>query len=93
MNILKIEKNIPLPPLKIKRVSKYEFLEHLEIGDSFVVDDKTTDFSPKESVRSCYSYSLKLRQRGGRFEDFRIRTRTLIGLSGNPASVRIWRVQ
>ena len=92
-SIIKIEKHIPMPMTRGERSSKYEFLQSLEIGDSFVIDSNTDGFTPKESVSSCYAYAHQLRERGGEFVDFRVRTRTLNGSSDRPMAVRIWRVQ
>ena len=92
MNILKIEKDVPMPTAYRDRVSKYKFLEELVVGDSFIIDLNTTGFFPRESARACYSYAGDLRERGGRFQGFRIRTQTLTGSSDNPKSIRIWRV-
>ena len=92
MNILKIEKNVPMPEERNYGGLKYQFLERLDVGDSFVVDSNTSDFSPKETQQGCYTYSSKLRAKGGRFRNFRISARLESGTTKRPRSVRIWRV-
>ena len=89
---IKIEKHIPVPEARNFGVSKYKFLESLEIGDSFIVDINTAGFSPKESPAGCYNYAQKLREKGGKFRDFRVASRLLGGTTRRPKSVRIWRV-
>ena len=89
---IKIEKHIPMPEQRSERSSKYGFLEKLEVGDSFIIDDNTPGFTPKESLSSCYTYAQKLRSRGGEFKTFWVATRTLIGNTKRPKSVRIWRI-
>ena len=90
--VIQIEKHIPMPAQRGDGSSKYDFLKDLELGDSFVIDDNTPDFDPKEALSSCYSYAYKLREKGGEFGGFRISARTLRGNTKRPRSVRIWRV-
>ena len=92
MNVIKIDKHVPMPAQRGNGSSKYDFLKELEIGDSFVIDDNTPDFDPKEGLSSCYSYIYKLRQQGGEFRGIRISARTIRGNTKRPRAVRIRRV-
>lgn len=49
----KIEKGVPVPPLRVERISKYPFKE-MEIGDSFEVNEKI-EFSRVRNSLSTYS--------------------------------------
>ena len=92
-NVIKIEKNIPVPHWIVNRSSKYGFLKTLEIGDSFLINGDTPDFHPKSAASGCYSYAMMLRKKGGLHRDYRISCRTLDGTFAQPKQVRIWRVQ
>ncbi len=92
-NVIRIDKHVPVPPLRGQGGSKYEFLTELDVGDSFVIDSHNPDFTPKETISSVYSFAHILRQRGGQFRNFRVATRTLKGSFRRPKAVRIWRVK
>jgi hypothetical protein len=92
-NVIKIEKNIPVPKWIPNRNSRYSFLKTLEVGDSFLINGDTPDYNPKSAASSCYSYALMLRRKGGLHRNYRICCRTLVGTFKNPRQVRIWRVQ
>ena len=92
-NVIKIDRNVPVPKMVCRRSSRYSFLRDLDVGDSFVINGSTPDFNPKGAISSCYTYALTLRRRGGMYKNFRIACRTLEGTFKRPKEVRIWRVQ
>ena len=92
-NVIKIDRNVPVPKMLYHRTSRYDFLKHLDVGDSFVINGDTPDYNPKQASSSCYSFALSLRRKGGMHKNFRIACRTLEGSFRRPRSVRIWRVQ
>ena len=100
MNVIKIDKNIPLPKVThANRHSHFHFLKSLEVGDSFIVNGNTPNLNPKSAMTACYSLAKKYRDlsvRGGsdyQLRNFRISIRTQDGTSLKPKSVRIWRVR
>ena len=100
MNVIKIDKNIPLPKVThANRRSHFHFLKSLEVGDSFMVNGNTPNLSPKSAMTACYSLAKKYRDlsvRGSsdyQLRNFRISIRTQEGTSLKPKSVRIWRVR
>ena len=88
MNIT-IEKNIPIPEVfRANRDSeKYNFLEHLEVGDSFVISHSTPNFVPESARR--YIYTLQTKRDTSR----KYTIRTLSGKSENPRAIRVWRIR
>ena len=92
-NVIKIEKNIPVPHWTANRRSRYSFLENLEVGESFLINGDTPDYTPKSAASSCYTYAMILRKKGGLHRDYRISCRTIKVTFSNPKQVRIWRVQ
>ena len=94
-NIIKIEKNIPMPiPTQrgYGRTSRLSFIKEIEVGDSFVINGLTPDITPKSAISSVYSLATKLRKKGGQYYNFRMAVKILQGNAKNPRSVRIWRV-
>ena len=87
INVITIEKNIPIPTLTWSKGNpeKYKFVDIMETGDSFRVNGNTPNFSPS-TVRS-YVYGLNSKTE----KTFTIRT--LEGNSGNPTSIRVWRIR
>lgn len=87
VNIITIEKNIPIPAIVWERANpeKYNFINSMEIGDSFKVNGITPDFIPA-TVRS-HIYGLNSKGH----KQFTIRT--LDGCSKNPKSIRVWRTK
>ena len=91
-NVIKIEKNIPMPVRTyFGRGSRYGFIKDLEVGDSFVINGNTPDFTPKSAMSTVYSVAHSFRKKTGR--DFRVSCRILAGTNRNPLSVRIWRTK
>ena len=94
-NVIKIEKNIPIPSVTqggYGRTSRLAFIREIEVGDSFVINGHTPDITPKSAICSVYSLATKLRKKGGQYYNFRMSIRILQGNARNPRSVRIWRV-
>ena len=90
-NVIKIEKNIPMPSRNyFGRGSRYGFIKDLEVGDSFVINGNTPDFTPKSAMSTVYSVAHSLRKKG---HDFRVSCRILAGTNRKPLSVRIWRTR
>ena len=87
INIITIEKNIPIPALTWSKGSpeRYNFMDRMENGDSFRVNGNTPNFHPS-TVRS-YVYGLNSKTE----KIFTIRT--LEGNSSNPMSIRVWRIR
>ena len=86
-NVITIEKNIPLPELKVGRDRmKYVFLNAMEVGDSFCINGNTPDYSPKAVRSHVYGrHSTKSK--------VRYTVRTVRGDSNNPKEIRVWRVK
>ena len=64
---------------------RYRFLKSVEVGDSFVINGNTPDFTPKGVRQYLYSQHSK----SGR----RYTIRTLSGPNENPTAIRAWRIQ
>ena len=85
-NVITIEKNVPIPELSWScNTTKYNFMDNLELTDSFYINGNTPDFSPV-SVRS-YVYGLNSKT------DRKYTIRTIEGPSKNPVAIRIWRTK
>ena len=86
-NIITIEKNIPIPELRIGgNRMKYIFLNNMEIGDSFCINGNSPDYSPKAVRSHVYGkHSTKVKAR--------YTVRTIKGDSENPKEIRVWRIQ
>ena len=86
LNIITIEKNIPIPAIVNGRgcAEKYNFIQTMEIDDSFKINGVTPDFSPV-GVRA-HVYGLNSTT------DRTYTIRTIEGHSSNPKTIRIWRV-
>lgn len=83
-NVITIERNIPIPALTwTSRTIKYDFMNNLEVSDSFYINGNTPDFSPV-SVRS-YVYGLNCET------NRKYTIRTIEGPSKNPTAIRVWR--
>ena len=88
INIITIEKNIPIPEPRIAGGRKflYGFLRSVEVGDSFVINGNTPGFTPK-GVRQ-YLYCQHCKKHGRRYT-----IRTLSGPNEKPTAIRAWRIQ
>jgi hypothetical protein len=86
-NVITIEKGIPMPSYnKGKSQSyKYVFMNRMQVGDSFSINEDNPDYTPK-SVR-CYVYSKQIKN------NRKYSVRTTKGHSDNPTSIRVWRTQ
>ena len=86
VNVITIEKNVPMPALTWGRSSiKYNFIDSMEVLDSFCINGNTPSFKPL-GVKA-YVYGLNSTTE----KTFTIRT--LEGNSGNPTSIRVWRIR
>ena len=86
-NVITIEKNIPIPERQYHSLhQKYDFVRNMEVGDSFSINGNTPDFTPA-AVRS-FIYGQNANKRTNRYT-----IRTTAGRSGNPSSIRVWRVK
>ena len=87
-NVITIEKNVPIPALTwncARDITKYNFMNNLEINDSFYINGNTPDFNPV-SVRS-YVYGLNSKT------EQKYTIRTLEGPSNSPIAIRVWRTE
>ena len=89
-NVITIEKNVPIPESRsvCQTTTKYDFIQNMEIGDSFVVDNTNPDINPK-LVRG-YVYGLKHKRKDNGREYV---IRTLSGNSKRPNKIRVWRTK
>ena len=87
VNIITIEKNIPIPPVVWERANpeKYNFIHSMEVGDSFKVNGNTPNFFPTTVRSHIYGINSKGKKQ------FTIRT--LEGCSQNPIAIRVWRIK
>ena len=83
-NVITIESNVPIPQL-IGRgcAEKYNFINTMNVTDSFYINGNTPDFSTR-SIRS-HVYGLNTTT------DRTYTIRTIEGLSSNPRAIRVWR--
>ena len=86
INVITIEKNVPIPELTWKGSTvKYDFIQAMEITDSFSINGSTPNFTTT-SVRA-YVYKLN----NDTNKTYTIRT--LEGRSSKPVAIRVWRVK
>ena len=86
--VITIEKNIPIPSRRHGVDSfKYKFLKQMDIGDSFVVDEATPDFTPATLMQVLYSQHAQKHNRS------RYTVVTLQRDHDHPSSIRVWSVQ
>ena len=85
INVITIEKNVPIPELTWKGNSKrYNFVSPMEILDSFAINGNTPSFSCS-GVRA-YIYGLN------KSTDRRYTIRTTKGSAHKPIAIRVWRI-
>ena len=86
MNVITIEKNIPIPEIVNGRgcAEKYNFIKDMEISDSFKINGVTPDFTTV-GVRA-HVYGLNTTT------DRTYTIRTIEGHSENPDAIRVWRI-
>ena len=84
-NIITIEKNVPVPSIITRTRDKYMFLQNMVVGDSFVINGSTPDFSPDSTRNYVYAEHSKKHNR-------RYTIRTLSGHCEKPTAIRVWRV-
>ena len=83
-NVITIESGIPIPEVAWARTTaKYNFMDNLNVTDSFHINGNTPDFTPN-SVRS-YVYGLNSKT------DRKYTIRTIEGSSADPIAIRVWR--
>ena len=86
-NVITIEKNVPMPEKRNYSRNRYTFLKNMVIGDSFVINGNTPDFSTN-AVRS-HVYGIPHKTKSNR----RYSVRTLAGSVAKPVAIRVWRVK
>ena len=68
MNVIKIDKHVPLPKAATYQGgsprSRFHFLKTLEVGDSFEINGNTPGISPKSAMSACYLLAKNYRQLG-----------------------------
>ncbi len=86
-NIITIEKNIPIPDIVHPRGSseKYNFIQGMEVNDSFKINGVTPDFSPRGVKAHIYGLNTKTKRK--------YTIRTIEGISSNPKAIRVWRIK
>ena len=85
-NIITIEKGIPIPTYTWGANStKYNFIENMEVGDSFYINGTTPDFSTISVKAHMYKLNTNT--------DRKYTIRTIEGKSKNPISIRVWRIK
>ena len=83
-NVITIESNIPIPTSRwLGNSTKYDFINNLNVSDSFYINGNTPDYTPV-SVRA-HIYKLNADT------DRQYTIRTISGLSKAPIGIRIWR--
>jgi hypothetical protein len=84
-NVITIESNIPIPSIVNGRgcAEKYNFINGMDVSDSFAINGNTPDFTAV-SVRA-HVYGLNTTT------DRTYTIRTLEGPSSNPILIRVWR--
>ena len=87
MNIITIEKNIPIPAILHPRgcSEKYNFIQDMEVNDSFKINGVTPDFSPIGVRAHVYGLNTSTNR------NYTIRT--IKGVSANPEAIRVWRIK
>ena len=87
-NIITIEKGVDMPsPRGYTSHEKYNFVERMEVGDSFVINGNTPDFSPENTRKHMYM------RNGRKTSTVKYAIRTILGRSTAPKAIRVWRVQ
>ena len=86
-NVITIEKNVPIPAIIHPRgcAEKYNFIQGMEVNDSFKINGGTPDFSPRGVRAHVYGLNSKTK--------LTFTIRTIEGISSNPKSIRVWRVK
>ena len=91
-SVIKVENNITIPTMKngTGRPSKYNFIETLEVGQSFAINGDTPHFKAKTVGSSCYTVAQRIRKTTN--PEFKVTVRTIEGTAKKPTLVRCWRV-
>ena len=87
-NVITIERGIEMPSRRSYTChKKYNFVEKMQIGDSFVINGTTPDFSPETTRKHMYIRNAR------RTSDVKYAVRTIKGSSQNPEAIRVWRIK
>jgi len=85
-NVITIETGIPIPlSAWLGNSHKYDFINNLNVSDSFKINGNTPDYNPV-SVRA-YIYKLNNNT------DRKYTIRTISGPSKAPTCIRVWRTE
>ena len=86
-NVITIEKNVPIPAIIHPRgcAEKYNFIQGMEVNDSFKINGGTPDFSPRGVRAHIYGLNSSTER------NYTIRT--IEGHSSNPTAIRVWRTK
>ena len=87
-NVITIEKNIEMPAVRgYTNHKKYDFVYKMEVGDSFVINGNTPDFSPANARKHMYIRNAR------KTSNVKYAVRTISGHSQNPTAIRVWRIK
>mgnify|MGYP003136936844 FL=1 len=87
-NVITIEKNVEMPKGRgYDNHKKYDFVDKMEVGDSFVINGNTPDFSPENTRKHMYIRNAR------KTSNVKYAVRTISGHSKNPTAIRVWRVK
>ena len=86
-NVITIESGIPIPEVAWARTTaKYNFMDNLNVTDSFAINGNTPDFTPKGVRQHLYGkHHVKNSNR-------RYTIRTTSGHHSKPRAIRVWRI-
>ena len=87
-NVITIEKNVEMPTTRgYTNHKKYDFVDKMEIGDSFIINGNTPDFSPENTRKHMYIRNAR------KTSNKKYAVRTITGHSKSPTSIRVWRIK
>ena len=88
-SIIRIDSHIPIPEnIRGGGVTKYKFMNDMNIGDSFEVRDDNEHITP-HGVRA-HAYNYKYHNKNS---TYKFSVRLISGTSKKPRAVRIWRIK
>ena len=88
-NIIRIDSHIPIPKnLREGGITKYKFMDDMNIGDSFEVRDDNEYLTPHGARGHAYNYKYHNKN-----STYKFSVRLIAGTAKKPRAVRIWRIK
>lgn len=89
-NVIRIDSHIPIPRTLRDGtgMTKYKFMNDMNIGDSFEVRDDNEYFTPHGVRNHAYNYRYH-----NKTSNYKFSVRLIAGTAKKPRAIRVWRIK